>query len=152
MTTEAVYAAEDAAFGGTDFDDELDSRRLDDLVGGITNGEWWRSCRVADVELRRARSDSTTSSARSSDNGCVVIRLATTSSSTVSHELAHALAGVRCGHEATFRAAHVDVVTVLAGSVVAARLRQAYEDHGVPVGPRRWPPPIRLRGPGFVMA
>ncbi len=66
MTTEAVYAAEDAAFGGTDFDDELDSRRLDELVAGITGGEWWRSCGVADIELRRARSGSSTSSARSS--------------------------------------------------------------------------------------
>ena len=151
MTTEAVYAAEDAAFGGTDFDDELGSRRLDELIAGFTGGEWWRSCGVADIELRRARSGSSTSSARSSATGCVVIRLASTTSSTVSHELAHALAGVSCGHEATFRAAHVDVVTALAGAVVGARLRQAYDDHGVPVGRRRWPPPIRVRGPGFVM-
>ena len=151
MTTEAVYAAEDAAFGGTDFDGDLDSRRLDDLVAGITGGEWWRSCGVADIDLRRARSGSSTSSARSSATGCVVIRLASTSSSTVSHELAHALAGVSCGHEATFRAAHVDVVTVLAGAVVGDRLLRAYDDYGVPIGPRRWPPPIRLRGPGFVM-
>ena len=151
MTTAAVYAAEDAAFGGTDFDDELDSRRLDQLVARIIGGDWWRSCGVPDVELRRARSGSNTSSARSPAGGCVVIRLARTSSSTVSHELAHALAGVTCGHSATFRAAHVDVVTVLADAVVAARLEQAYDDHGVPIGPRRWPPPIRVSGPGFVM-
>lgn len=150
MTTEAVYAAEEMAFGGIEFDDDLGAR-AGDLVAEMTAGDWWRSCRVPVVELRRARAGSATSSARSSTAGCVIIRLARTSLSTVSHELAHALAGIGRGHDATFRAAHVDIVAVLAGAVVAARLEQAYDDHGVPAGARRWPPPVRLSGPGFVM-
>ncbi len=59
--------------------------------------------------------------------------------------------GSRSGHDATFRAAHVDVVAMLAGARVAARLEQAYAAHGVPAGRRRWPAPVRLSGPGFVM-
>jgi hypothetical protein len=151
VTTEAVYAAEEAAFGGTDLDEELDGRRLAEVLATVIGGDWWQSCGVAAIHVRRARADANTSSAHSPAGGCVVIRLARTSTSTVSHELAHALAGVESGHSGTFRAAHVDVLTALAGAVAADRLEQAYDDHGVPIGERRWDRPVRLRGPGFVM-
>jgi hypothetical protein len=151
VTTEAVYAAEEAAFGGTDFDEELDGRGLQRVLATITSGDWWQACGAPEVHLRRARAGANTSSAHSPAAGCVVIRLARTSASTVSHELAHALAGVGCGHSALFRAAHVDVVTVLAGTTAADRLAQAYVDHDVPIGGRRWERPVRLQGPGFVM-
>jgi hypothetical protein len=151
LSTAAVYAAEEAAFGGTDLDDELDDRRLTEMLVTITGGAWWQSCGVPEVHVRRARADADTSSARGPGGGRVVIRLARTSPSTVSHELAHALAGLDCGHSGTFRAAHVDIVTVLAGTVAADHLARAYDAHGVPIGERRWERPVRLRGPGFVM-
>jgi hypothetical protein len=151
VTVEAVYAAEAAAFGGTDLDDDIGAAHLDELLVLLTSGEWWHSCGAPAIDLRRARAGSTTSTASPSQSGCVVIRLAATSSSTLTHELAHALAGVASGHDATFCAAHVDVVSAIAGSVVATRLERAYEEYGVGPGARRWPPPIRVSGPGWVM-
>ena len=53
------------------------------------------------------------------------------------------------GHDERFRAAHVDVVAVLAGGVLADDLRRAYVAHGVPPGTRPWPPPHRLSGAGL---
>ena len=154
MSTAAVYAAEDAAFGGTDHDEHVGLDQIAEVVAGLTSGEWWRSCGVPAVELRAGPGPvRRRRTARSAVSAGVIVRIATPSSSTVSHELAHALAGVGHGHDSTFRAAHVDVVTALAGARVAARLEEAYADHGVAGGS----PATGLRlsvlsGPGFVVA
>ena len=153
MTTEAVYAAEDAAFGGTDFDDELDSRRVDELVAGITGGEWWRSCGVADSRAssrhgqararhpparqatglcrrsasprRRRRRCPTSSPMPWPGSTAVTTRRSAPPTSTSSPCSPARSSPPACG--------------------------QAYRDYGVPIGRRRWPPPVRVRGPGFVM-
>ena len=65
---------------------------------------------------------------------------------TLAHELAHALAGVTHGHDASFRAAHVDVCALLADRAAAASLVAAYAQIGLTVGRRRWPPPVRACG------
>jgi hypothetical protein len=70
---------------------------------------------------------------------------------TVTHELGHALAGVPHGHDARFRAAHIDVVAMIAGRAMASILGRAYTVHDVPPGDRSWPPPERARGHGFVV-
>jgi len=71
---------------------------------------------------------------------------------TAAHELAHALAGVGCGHDATFRRAHLDVVELITnldrssgrGMVHVDQLKQAYGAVGLAVGKREWPqPPTR---------
>ena len=105
------------------------------------------------MELVPARRDAASSSARPSTGRGVVVRLATgqLTALTVAHELGHALAGVASGHDERFRAAHVDVVALLAGAGQGDALRRSYDDHGVPVGCRAWPPPHRHRGPGFVV-
>jgi hypothetical protein len=72
-------------------------------------------------------------------------------SGTLTHELAHALAGVAAGHDATFRAAHVDVVALVAGSEVSTDLARAYAAAGLAVGERRWPAPVRATGNGFAI-
>ena len=149
----AVYAAEDAAFGGTDLDAQLTSGRLVALARTVTAGEWWQACGAPTVEVVPARASAASSTASSTATpGHVVVRVAGAqhTASTVAHELAHALAGVANGHDARFRAAHVDVVAVLGGVELAADLRRAYAVFGVPAGERSWPAPVRARGDGFV--
>jgi len=150
---EAAYAAEEAAFGGTDFDAQRAFAELVAMASSLTTGSWWQACAGPPVELDRARAGAASSSARPSNRQRVLVRLAAgqLSAVTVAHELGHALAGVSGGHGERFRAAHVDVVAVLAGRTLAEALRRCYADHGVPPGPRAWPPPHRISGPGFVI-
>ena len=148
-----MYAAEEAAFGGTDLDRPVP---LDDLVAvaaGVVAGEWWAACGGPPVVVVAGRSDAASSSARTGSGREVLVRLAPSqrTTTTLAHELGHALAGVRHGHDGSFRAAHVDVVAMVAGGALAAILARSYADHDVPVGDRWWPPPQRARGRGFVI-
>ena len=151
----AVYAAEDAAFGGTDAEDERSPEELALAARALTSGEWWCSAGAPCVRVGAARAGACSSSARSTGApaGDVEVRVAhgQRTLATLGHELAHALAGVGCGHDATFRAAHVDVTALLLGRIPAARLGAAYEDLGVPAGRRRWPSPVRVTGDGFAV-
>ena len=70
---------------------------------------------------------------------------------TVAHELAHLLAGIAHGHDERFRAAHVDVVALLAGDRAASMLAEAYTSFGLAAGRRAWPPPVHGSGPTFVI-
>jgi hypothetical protein len=148
----AVYAAEDQAFGGTDLEHPEHLDRLRAVAATLTIADWWRSARGPAVVVDAARSDAGSSSARR-DGDRVLIRLAAghQTLATLGHELAHALAGVHHGHDPTFRAAHVDVVAMIAGTAAATALTSAYAELGVPPASRPWPPPVRVRGDGFVL-
>jgi hypothetical protein len=148
-----TYAAEEAAFGGTDLDTPLPPARLDELIATVTAGEWWQACGVPAVTAVAARADAVSSSAASRGAGGVAVRIARgqRTVATVAHELAHALAGVDHGHDATFRAAEVDIVAMLAGAATANDLHGALAAHGVPAGQRSWPPPFRATGHGFAI-
>lgn len=149
----AVYAAEDAALGGTDLDEE---RPLPDLVAiaaALTTGPWWREVGGPRVVVAAARPNARSSAARAGSGRVVRITLAggQRTVATLAHELAHALAGVPHGHDATFRAAHVDVVALLAGSAAGEALAAAYGRLGVPAGRRSWAAPFRAVGDGFAV-
>lgn len=150
---EAVYAAEEAAFGGTDVDSVRSLSQLIELADTVTTGEWWHSCEAPSVVVVAARADAGCSSAGASVRRTVVIRLsvAQLTVATLAHELAHALAGVGRGHDDSFRAAHVDVIALLAGRDLANALERCYVDHRVPAGRRAWPVPNRIVGAGFVI-
>ncbi|HEU4842077.1 MAG TPA: hypothetical protein VFT09_11560 [Ilumatobacteraceae bacterium] len=150
----AAYAAEEAAVGGT----ELDAGRpLDELVAladRLTAGEWWRAAGGPDVTVTAARAGACSSTARGRGRPGppdVAVHLAAGQHTvaTLAHELAHALAGIGHGHDATFRVAHVDVAALLGGRSAADRLGAAYGELGVPVGRRRWPSPVWVTGIGF---
>jgi hypothetical protein len=148
----AAYAAEDAAFGGTDLDAE---RAFDDLVGladDVTGGPWWARCGGPVVRVEPAAAGAASSSARAADGG-VLVRLAAgqRTSATLTHELAHALAGIGHGHDARFRAAHVDVAALVGSAAAGRALAAAYAAGGVPAGRRRWPSPVRVIGDGFAI-
>lgn len=150
----AVYAAEDAAFGGTDLDRPVPFDDLARLAAGVVASDWWVACGAPPVEVAGAPGASSSSARGGTGTGPgVLIRLAPPqwTAGTVAHELGHALAGVARGHDGCFRAAHVDVVAMIAGAAPAAILAEAYLAHGVPPGERPWPPPERARGQGFVV-
>jgi hypothetical protein len=148
----AVAAAEEMAFGGTRLDDPLDRAAVERALADIVAGPWWASCGPA-AALTTPRRDARSSSTRDSTRG-VEVRLASgqLSLATVAHELAHALAGTNHGHDGTFRAAYVDVVAMLAGAGCASALVDALGTMGVAPGTRRWPPPHRGLGDGFLIA
>ena len=137
---QAVYAAEIAAFDGTTYEQVIDLASLQALARSITGAAWWPA---GPIEVLAARSDA--QSSRTSQRGATapVIRLAApqTTRATLTHELAHALAGVQRGHGPAFRRAHVDVVGWAFGAEPAEWLLDAYASMGLSVGDRTWPAP-----------
>lgn len=149
----AVGAAEAAAFDGTSAAEPMSRAEAHRLVDAVVGGAWWRSVGppvVVTVPRRSARS----SSARSRvAGGAVEVRLTDEqlSAATVAHELAHALAGVEHGHDAVYRAAHVDVTALVAGADAGRALADAFAGFGLVVAARRWAAPWLAEGEGFVV-
>jgi len=146
-----VYAAEVAAFDGTDLEDVIGFARVASLLASVIEGPWWPG---PIVDVRRARSDARSSSTRcavSLTGAITVIRLADaqTTVATGAHELAHALAGVDAGHGPRFRTAYLDVVAVVTNFELTDRRRSlhvdqlaaAYAGADLAIGGRRWPAP-----------
>lgn len=158
---EAVYAAERAAFDGTDLETLVDFDRVADSISAVTAGPWWPG---PAVRVRAARRDARSSSATCTGAGQVgerdsnvEIRLAAgqLTVATAAHELAHALAGPDAGHGALFRGALVDVLAVITNLSTSDRRRDlhvtqlaaAFDAAGLRPGVRRWPaPPSALWG------
>ena len=148
---EAVYAAERAAFDGTDLEAVRPLTDVRSLATAVVRGAWWPG---PPVDVRAARSDALSSSASSAsaDSGdVVVVRIAASQCTvaTIAHELAHALAGVDAGHGGVYRRAVLDVVEVLTnidttdrrGTLHAGQLSAAFSSAGLDVGERRWSAP-----------
>lgn len=148
-----MYEAERAAFDGTTLDEPAPLANLVELARAVTSGTWWAAAGGPAVLVAAARRGTRASRATSPAAETVEVRLADgqTDLATLAHELAHALAGVRGGHGARFRAAHVDVVAVIGGAAQGAALVAAYDGFGVPAGVRGWPAPWRITGPGFAV-
>ncbi len=94
----------------------------------IVDGDWWRQAGGPAVDVVAARRTARSSSARHDGRHAAVIRLAAgqLDDVTIAHELAHLLAGIDHGHDERFRAAHLDVVALLAGTRAASMLAEAY--------------------------
>lgn len=147
----AVYAAEIAAFEGTSYESITAFETLEAIVADVVRAAWWPR---GAVEVRRARSDAGSSSARQRGHDTPVIRLAAPqlTPATVVHELAHVLASVGAGHGPSFRRAHVDLVGHLFGDHEAGWLLDAYATMGLDPGPRAWPQPPLRPGRGGAVA
>jgi hypothetical protein len=147
-----VYAAEAAAFDGTDLESVRPFTEVASAISAVVGGAWWPGFPVSVVAARR---DAGSSSARRVEGETTVIRLAAdqTTIATVAHELAHALAGPGAGHSGVFLAAYLDVVAVITNldsrdrrhQLHVDQLREAFDVAGLSVGPRQWPaPPERI--------
>lgn len=143
-----VYAAEVAAFEGTDLEMIRPFEKVAATITAVVDTEWWPG---PPVRVAAARRDSLTSSARCTDDEEAMIRLAAPqlTIATAAHELAHALAGPGAGHAPVFLAAYLDVVAVITNldpsdrrhQLHVGQLREALDAVGLVVGARAWPAP-----------
>ncbi len=153
-----VYAAEAAAFDGTDLEAVVPFDVVAQAIESVVSGEWWPG---PPVEVRPARRDAASSSARGVEGGIAVIRLAAgqTTIATAAHELAHALAGPAAGHSPTFLAAYLDVVAVITNldsrdrrhRLHVDQLRASFDAARLAVGARGWPAPPPSTGSAIAL-
>lgn len=148
----AVYAAELAAFDGTDLEVDIGFAAVAARTEAVVADTWWPR---GAVRVQRAKSTATSSSTRCVGAGSVAshvrIRFAAgqCTVATAAHELAHVVAGPEQGHGATFRAAYLDVVAVITNLDPTDRRRELHVEHlrdafaaaGLHVGDRSWPAP-----------
>jgi len=146
-----VYAAELAAYDGTDLEDPEPFPAIEALVASVLATPWWAG---GPVRLQPARRDARSSSTRvGGPDGVARIRLARPqwTRATAVHELAHALVGLGAGHGSLFRRAHVDVATVAFGAERGTWLRDAYAAAGLALAERWWAPPPSTSAPVWEM-
>lgn len=153
-----VYAAEAAAFEGTDLDSVRPFAEVAGAIEAVVGGVWWPAIPVHVVAARR---DAGSSSARRIEGETTVIRLAAaqTTIATAAHELAHALAGPAAGHSGVFLAAYLDVVAVITNidsrdrrhHLHVDQLREAFDGAGLTAGRRQWPEPPEWIGTAIVL-
>ena len=135
-----VYAAELAAYEGTELETVVAFDDLVVLAGRVMSEAWWPRARV---QVRRARSDARSSATRHTSRTAIHLAAPQMTPATLIHELAHVLAGVDAGHGALFRRAHIDLANFAFGSDRGRWLEAAYASAGLALGDRRWPPPAR---------
>lgn len=127
---QAVYDAEDAAFGGTTMDEVMAWDDVESLVAAVVEDPWWKGLDVPAPVLVRTRTDSSTSRA---DGRSVRIAPAGQTGATVAHELAHHLlahlnwapAATETPHGPRFRATAQRVAIVVGGPVAGEQLSAA---------------------------
>lgn len=157
----AVYAAELAAFDGTDLEAARPFDIIEGLVRTVADGSWWPG---GAVRVQRARADAGSSTTRCTideQGKWSVIRLSTEQMTvaTAAHELAHALAGAGRGHALVYRRAYLDVVRVITNldstdrrhDLHVTQLAEAFSAAGLPVGERSWPAPPDAVGSAFAL-
>ncbi len=143
-----VYAAEAAAFDGTDLETVRTFADVSATIAAVVDSHWWPAPPVRVVPARR---DASSSSARRVAGASTVIRLAAEqlTIATAAHELAHAIADPAEGHSPVFLAAYLDVVAVITNldsldrrhRLHVDQLRDALAATGLVVGCRAWPAP-----------
>jgi hypothetical protein len=150
-----VYAAEIAAFDGTDLEQIVGIKKVTRAIDSTLAGEWWPG---GAVDVRAARSDAQSSATHCAldDGSTATIAIAAPQATvaTGAHELAHALAGVARGHDAIYRRACLDVVQVMTNPdrldgramLHVDQLADAYAAAGLDVGERAWPEPPSVGG------
>ena len=153
-----VYAAEVAAFDGTDLETIRSFGEVEAVIAAVVAGPWWPG---PPVRVVTARQDSTSSSARDLGDAGTVIRLAAgqLTIATAAHELAHALAGPARGHSPVFLAAYLDVVAVITNLDSRDRRHRLHVDQlgdalaavGLAPGGRTWPTPPEGTGTAIAL-
>jgi hypothetical protein len=137
---QAVYAAEIAAFDGTSYERRTDLESLQALARQITGAPWWPRGPIA-VMAARADAGSSATYWRSGSSPSIRLAAPQMTPATLTHEMAHALAGVANGHGPAFRRAHTDLARFVFGPEPAGWLVDAYQAMGLSLGDRQWQPP-----------
>ena len=157
----AVYAAELAAFDGTDLEEVQPFDMIRGALERVVSESWWSG---GIVDVQQARSNASSSSTRcavSEQSLKAIIRLSALQMTvaTAAHELAHVLAGVERGHDAVYRRAYLDVVRVITNldttdrrhDTHVSQLADAFARAGLLLGERAWQPPPDAIGGAFAL-
>lgn len=147
----ALYAAELAAFDGTDLEETRPFELIEALIRRVVDGPWWSG---GVVIVERARIDAASSATRCTideqgERATIKLSVPQMTVATAGHELAHALAGASRGHDSVYRRAYLDVVRVMTNldstdrrhDIHVTQLAEAFAAAGLPVGHRFWPAP-----------
>jgi hypothetical protein len=136
---QAVYDAEDVAFGGTTYDEPMPFADAADLTTAFCAGLWWAALGLPVPEVAATRIDSSRSYTRCEGDPSIHLSPAGCTVATVAHELAH-VAARRTGaddepdHGPAFRRADVAIAGALMGAVAADRLAAAFAAAGLHLG------------------
>jgi len=157
----ALYAAELAAFDGTDLEQLQPFAMIQSTLQQVIAGSWWPA---GHVEVRPARSDAASSSTRcaagkAETRATISLAARQLTVATAAHELAHVLAGPAHGHDAVYRRAYLDVVLVMTNvdptdrrmGLHVRQLGAAFAAAGLAVGERTWSPPAEETGSAFAL-
>ena len=157
----ALYAAELAAFDGTDLEVVQPFATIAAVLRTVVGSEWWPG---GSVDVRRARADAGSSTTRctvseAGKRATISLAAPQMTIATAAHELAHVLAGVACGHDASYRRAYLDTVQVMTNidpidrrlGLHVDQLAQAFAAAGLAVGERSWPAPTEGTGSAFAL-
>jgi hypothetical protein len=158
---EAVYAAEIAAFDGTDLEQVQPFDMIQVILQQVIDGAWWPA---GPVEVRRTRSDAGSSSTRCTAShlgarATISLAAPQMTVATAAHELAHVLAGLGRGHDGVYRRAYLDTVRVMTNmnptdrrmGLHVEQLSVAFAALGLDVGERLWPAPADGTGSAFAL-
>lgn len=157
----ALYAAELAAFDGTDLEQVQSFAKIQSILQRVLAGSWWPA---GHVEVRRARSDAASSSTRcapgrAGTGATISLAAPQLTVATAAHELAHVLAGPAHGHDPVYRRAYLDVVRVMTNvdptdrrmGLHVEQLGAAFASASLAVGERTWPGPAEGIGGAFAL-
>jgi hypothetical protein len=137
---QAVYDVEDAAFGGTTYDEPMPFADAADLATAFCAAGWWAATGLPVPDLVATRIDSSRSYARCDDDPSIHLSPAGCTVATIAHELAHVLARRMAAtdepdHGPAFRRAEVALAGALMGSAPADRLATAFAGAGLDLAP-----------------
>ncbi len=148
-----VYAAEDMVFDNTIFAEPFGPQGLLGLAVRLNGLEWWQSVGVP-FSIAPTRRESGHSTCSFNNDGAVLrFSLAGENAATFAHEAAHLVAqhhGATPAHGPLFRAAELDVVTIVCGPVAAERLREVFLSNDLLVAARKWIAPRPVGELGLV--
>lgn len=141
---QAVYDAEDAAFGGTTMDEALSWDEVEVLVDAVTSSPWYASLDVPAPSVVPARRGARRSSA---DGTCIRLSEAGRDAATVVHEIAHHVdhhlgpgsRPPRPAHGPEFRAVALRVAELVGGTLARDQLARAFRHRRLAVA--TWPGP-----------
>jgi hypothetical protein len=136
---QAVYDAEDVAFGGTTYDEPLPFVDAADLLTTFCAAAWWQALGLSIPAVVPTRVDSSRSYAECDGDPVVHLAPAGCTAATAGHELAHIVAHCLGGtdepaHGPAFRRADIALAGALMGTVAAERLAAAFADAGLGLG------------------
>lgn len=148
-----VYAAEDMVVDQTIFAEPIGPQGLLGLASRLNNLAWWH-CVGVPFSVAPTRRESGHSTCSVNDDGALLrFSLAGENAATFAHEAAHLVAqhhGAAQAHGPLFRAADIDVVAVVCGSVVADRLREVFLGNALQIAARKWIAPRPVGELGLV--